>query len=319
MQPGKELLYLSSADIESLAIPPSDIVEAVEAMFEAKARGAATMKPKMGLHSGNGTAFLASAGVLEHPAQAGIKWVGVADNAGTGLPHIAGTIVLSDNRTGMPLAVMDARWITGARTAAITAVAARHLARPDSRSIGFIACGLQARTHLDTLRRIFPIGRIQTCSRRLETAERFAAEAREQGLEAAAFADPHDAMAGMDIVVTTTPVVPRTPAFLDCDRTAGHAFLAMVDLGISWKPGTFDALDLIITDDSSQAATEQLAKPELYRGEIADLVAGRLAGEEMHSGRTALIFAGIGLADAAAAARVFQRATERGVGMVLPV
>ena len=104
-----------------------------------------------------------------------------------------------------------------------------------------------------------------------------------------------------------------------CLRGAGY----QVDEAVSGEEGLQVAerspFDLIITDDSSQAATEQLAKPELYRGEIADLVAGRLAGEEMHSGRTALIFAGIGLADAAAAARVFQRATERGVGMVLPV
>ena len=149
MQLGRELLYLSNADIEGMNLPPSDIVDAVEQMFGAKARGEATMKPKTGLYAAGGTVFLGSAGVLGEPAQAGIKWVGVADNDGTGLPHIAGTILLSDNHTGMPLAVMDARWITGMRTAAITAVAARRMASASS-------CSSRARAGCPALRSSSP-------------------------------------------------------------------------------------------------------------------------------------------------------------------
>ncbi|MEZ5847194.1 MAG: ornithine cyclodeaminase family protein [Geminicoccaceae bacterium] len=319
MQLGRELLYLSNADIEGMNLPSSDIVDAVEQMFGAKARGEATMKPKTGLHAADGTVFLGSAGVLGEPAQAGIKWVGVAANDGTGLPHIAGTILLSDNHTGMPLAVMDARWITGMRTAAITAVAARRMASADSSNIAFVACGLQARMHLEMLRHDFPLRNVRAFSRRLSTAHSFCEHARETGFTAQAFDSAYDAMAEADIVITTTPVVPRTAAFLDCGRTAAGAFIAMVDLGVSWKPETFGALDLIVTDDRSQADSENLANPELYRGEVADLVAGRIEGRGARTDRTALIFAGIGLADVAAAARVYERARERSIGRILPV
>ncbi len=75
---------------------------------------------------------------------AGVKWVSAfPENRGRGLPTIAGLIVLNDPETGLPLAVMDAGWITAKRTAAASALAARHLARPDSRILGILGCGVQ--------------------------------------------------------------------------------------------------------------------------------------------------------------------------------
>ena len=319
MKLGEQLLYLCDADIESLDIDPGVIVEAVERMFGAKAEGAASMKPKIGLHAADGTIFLGSAGVLGSPAYAGIKWVGVADTVSTGLPHIAGTIVLSDNRTGMPLSVMDARWITGWRTAAITAVAAKKMARPDSATVAFIACGLQARTHLELLRKLFPIERVQAYSRRLATAEGFAAEARGRGFDAVAMESPEAAVRGADIVVTTTPVVPRTEPFLDAEWLAPGSFAAMVDLGLSWISRSLLALDIVVTDDHSQAGSESLAYPGEYAGEIADLVSGKITGRSDEEQRAALVFAGIGLADVAAAACVYEAACERGIGRLLPI
>ena len=142
MKLGQEIRYLSSADVEACGLGLADVELAVEAMFASKAEGRAVMKPKLALHAPEQALFLASPGVMDTPPYAGVKWVGVADNEACGLPHIAGLILLSDAETGMPVSVMDARWITGVRTAAITAVAARRLARPDSATIGFIACGL---------------------------------------------------------------------------------------------------------------------------------------------------------------------------------
>lgn len=316
---GQDLLYLSSADVEACALTVAEVEAAIEAMFRAKAEGRAAMKPKLGLQAGASALFLASPGVLAEPPVAGIKWVGVADNEARGLPHIAGTIILADAASGMPVAVMDARWITGARTAAITAVAARRLARPDSRTLAFIACGLQARTHLEALRPHFPLARVQAFSRRLSSAEAFAAEIRADGLEAVAAAEPREAIAGADIVVTTTPVVPKTEPFLDAGWLAPGSFTAMVDLGVSWLREPLEALDLVVTDDLSQAGSEKLVYPKPYDGEIADLVAGRLAGRPSNEARTALVFAGIGLADVALGAAVYQRAAAQGIGRILPL
>ncbi len=282
-----------------------------------RAAGRAVMKPKLSLHAPGGALFLASAGVLS-AAYAGVKWVGVADAAASRLPHIAGTVLLNDAETGMPVAILDARWITGVRTAAITAVAARRLARPESARIGFIACGLQARAHLAALRPHFPLATLRAYSRRLSTAQALAEEARAQGL-AAAVEDPRAAVAGMDIVISSTPVVPPTPPFLDAAWLEAGCFASMVDLGLSWISESLPALDLVVTDNIVQAGTERLAYPEPYHGEVAELVAGSLSGREGPTQRNALVFAGLGLADVAVAAAVYEWAKERSIGRVLPV
>jgi len=316
---GQDILYLSNADVEACGLGVAAVEQAVEAMFAAKAEGSAAMKPKLALHPPGQALFLASPGVLDQPPYAGLKWVGVADNAARGLPHIAGLILLSDAETGMPVAAMDARWITGVRTAAITAVAARRLARPDSASIGFIACGLQARTHLAALRPLFPIAEIRAYSRRRTTAEAFAEEARAQGLDARAVDSPRAALLGMAIAVTTTPVVPRPEPVLDAAWLSEGSFAAMVDLGLSWNSDSLNRLDRVVTDDRAQAGTEGLAYRKSYDGEVADLVAGRIAGRESPGERTALVFAGLGLADVAVAGAVYERAVEAGLGQRLPL
>ena len=316
---GQDILYLANADIEACDLSPVEVEAAVEAMFAAKASGSAVMKPKLALHSTNGTLYLASPGVLAAPAYAGIKWVGVAGNQARGLPHIAGLILLNDADTGMPVAAMDARWITGARTAAITAVAARRLARPESASIGFVACGVQARSHLAALRPHFPLRRVRAYSRRLTTARTFADEVRAEGLEAEAVEDPRTAMAEMDIVITSTPAVPRTPPFLDAAWLGPGSFTSMVDMAIPWIAETLPALDQVVTDDIDQAGTERLNYPEPYDGEVAGLVAGATAGRSSPEARTALIFAGVGLADVAVGAAVYQRAIDKGIGRALPL
>ncbi len=315
---GQDILYLCDADVRAAGLTLAEVEAAVEAVFAAKAAGRAVMKPKLSLHAPGGALFLASAGVLSAPAMSGVKWVGVTDAAASGLPHIAGTVLLNDAASGMPVAILDARWITGVRTAAITAVAARRLARPDSARIGFIACGLQARAHLAALRRHFPLATLRAYSRRLSTAQAFAEEARTQGLAAEAVEDPRAAVAGMDIVVTSTPVVPPTEPFLDAAWLEAGSFAAMVDLGLSWISESLPALDLVVTDDITQAGSERLAYSEPYHGEVAGLVAGNLPGRESPAQRNALVFAGLGLADVAVAAAVYERARETDIGRVLP-
>ncbi|MHA1154130.1 MAG: ornithine cyclodeaminase family protein [Alphaproteobacteria bacterium] len=316
---GQDLLYLCDADIQATGLSLAEVEAAVEAVLAAKAAGRAAMKPKLSLHAPGGALFLASAGVLSEPAYGGVKWVGVADAATSGLPHIAGTVLLNDAASGMPVAILDARWITGVRTAAITAVAARRLARPESARIGFIACGLQARAHLAALRLHFPLTTLRAYSRRLSTAQNFAEEARAQGLAAETVADPRDAVAGMDIVISSTPVVPRTEPFLDAAWLEAGSFAGMVDLGLSWISESLPALDLVVTDDIAQAGSERLAYTEPYHGEVAGLVAGNLPGRANAAQRNALVFAGLGLADVAVAAAVYERARERGIGRALPM
>ena len=318
MELGKEILYLSAADIAACA-PSLEVVEgAVEAMFAAKAAGRTVMKPKLALSAAPDALFLGAAGVLREPPYAGLKWAGILP-ADRDLPlaHISGLVVLNDYETGMPVAAMDAAWITGARTAAITALAARHLARPEARAIGFVACGVQARAHLEALARHFPLERVRAYSRRLETAERFAAEARRRGLAATAVETPREAVEDVDIVITSVPVVPRIDPFLDAGWLAPGVFAGIVDLGFFWLPESYRVFDRLLTDDLDQAVTEGMSYSRPYDGEVAGLVAGTTAGRRAADERTGLVFAGIGLADVAVGAVIYERAMAAGIGRAL--
>ena len=83
--------------------------------------------------------------------------------------------------------------------------------------------------------------------------------------------------------------------------------------------GQEEVRERLIHFDLAQAGSERLAYPEPYHGEVAGLVAGSLAGRANPAQRNALVFAGLGLADVAVAAAVYERAKEKGVGRVLPV
>jgi ornithine cyclodeaminase/alanine dehydrogenase len=150
------LLYLSEADVASAEIPLVRLREAVAAVFAAQARVTAQAAPKSGLTMGPGHVFQAKAAVMRAGGFAGMKWFGLVPAAQSSGPTISSLIVLSDLKSGAPVAVMGGDWITAARTAAMTAIAAQKLARAESRSIGFLGCGVQARSHFDALRLVLP-------------------------------------------------------------------------------------------------------------------------------------------------------------------
>ncbi len=320
MKLGEEILYLCNADVERCGVTPGEAEAALEAMFAEKAAGRTVMKPKQSLQSPGGALFLSMPAGLESPPRMGLKWVGVAPgDRATHHPHISGLVVLNDSETGMPLMVMDARWITGVRTAAITGIAAKHLARRGSSAVGFIACGVQARTNLAALMEHFEVEEVRAYSRRLRTAVGFAGEARALGIAAEAVEDPRAAVEGMDIVVTSVPIIPPVEPFLDVSWLAPGAFVAMVDLGKPWLPGSLGALDRVVTDDYDQSGPsgENLGYPKPYDAEVAELVAGERPGRESDAERTALLFGGPAVADVAVAEVVYERARAEGIGRVL--
>lgn len=120
------------------------------------------------------------------------------NNTATGLPSHQALIVLFRSGTGEPLAVMDGRLITEMRTAAVTAVATKLLAKPDARVLAILGSGVQARSHFEALRLLRRFEEVRVWSRTPENARRFAAEigARPVSVE--------EAVRGADVVVTVT-------------------------------------------------------------------------------------------------------------------
>jgi len=316
---GNELVYLSRADVLACEITPAAVLEGVERAIRGSIEfitAAPPLNATVGL-----TRFAGKFGATGVDGQAVIKWYGLARDPLVGRPSFWPLILMSDVRSGYPLAIIEGSWITGMRTAALTALAARALARPDASTIGFVGCGLQARAHLTFLKAMFPLRRGAAIARTRASAEHFSVEADAQGLAVAAVDSPRDAVDRCDIVVTTVPLHGGAVAFLDASWLASGSFAVMVDRGFSWRAETLPIIDRVFTDDlrlSGPGGPERLVTDALA-GDLAGLLTGESSGRRSEHERIAFAFSGTGAADAGAAAVVYEAALRRGAGTVMPL
>ncbi len=317
-------LYLARADVQSLMPEPRELEAVVEAAFRGLADGSAQVVPKNGMDPAPGTFFHA---MPARPGSdiAGMKWVGVANNAARGhpeLPHINALIILNDLASAGIRAVMDGDAITALRPAAVSMVAARRLARAGSRRMGFVACGMQARAHFDAFSAAFPIQEVRCYSRRVETAQAFAQELGERGVQVQAVADPRAAVEGMDIVVTSMPRSPGLKPYLDPAWLSPGSFVSAPDLARGWACTELRGLDVLATDDFAQSAEAMASGHIPWNGrfdcDLPGLVTGKHPGRTAPGQRTFFIHPGLGLGDIAIASLILERARASGAGTLLP-
>jgi ornithine cyclodeaminase/alanine dehydrogenase len=308
-------LVLTRAEVERLAT--MDLaVTAVESAFASFARGEATMPPKVYLpiedHDGDFRAMPARLG-----DSAGIKWVNVhAQNRKRyGLPTVMAVYVLNDPANAFPLALMDGTSLTALRTGAAGGVASKHLASNAPRTVGFIGCGVQARTLHAAHRVVFAEFESLVHDRNATTAARFAEEigGRAVSLEEACAAD---------IVCTATPS--RVP-FVRSDWLTSGAHINAMGADAPGKQ-ELEAEVLrraaVYIDDIHQATGSGEINVPLAEGSFSeDDIAGTL-GEVVAGTRsrpeagTTTVFDSTGLAiqDVALARAVHDAARARGVG-----
>ncbi len=175
------------------------MIDAVEAGVREEASGGAVYPPRANLPTSNGF-FRVMPAVMRESGVMGFKvFNGSVEH---GVRYI---IAIYDEPGGALLCLMDAAYLTGARTGATTGVATRYLAREDSRSVGLIGSGLEGRTNLAAVCAVRPIERVRVFSPTPANRERFAAEmSRELGVEIEPCERPDTAVAGADIVVVAT-------------------------------------------------------------------------------------------------------------------
>ena len=308
--------YLSRRDVERLAVSASEIADRLETLLVAERTGDAWEAPKASIAPGDGRLSLALLSAAREPSLAVLKTLGVSPaNAARGLPHIGGVIVVHDGESGMPVAILDAEHITAVRTAAISLVAARRLARGDSRSVGFVGCGVQAASHLDALASELPIERIVAFSRRRGSAEALCGRAAAAGVAGRVAEDSGDALAGVDIVVSSIPDAPGFRPFLDAGRLLPGALAIGVDLGRSWIPEKLSAFDRVAVEDLRRHAARPIVTTVPVDADLHSLIAE--PGRSDRTARIAFMFGGVGLGDLAAASICLERARECGVGAML--
>jgi ornithine cyclodeaminase len=308
--------FLDAADLRE-ALPMAAAIDALETAFAGLVQGSSGAPPRTHHAVPGGDLLLMPASGTDGT---GVKLVTVAPgNPARGLPLIAGVYVLFDPDDLRPVALVDGAALTALRTAAVSGLAARHLARPDASRLVVLGAGAQARSHVEALRAVRPIARVVVVSRGRARADALAAELRAAGVEAAVGtpADLRDADLVAACTTSATPVVHGADLSEGVHVTAVGAF-------------TRDARELdsavlqrgrIVVEDRAAALAEagDLAIP-IAAGELtADAIVADLA--EVVGGRSVrrdatdvTVFKSVGLAieDLAIAIAAVRRTGLRG-------
>lgn len=319
-------LVLTRRDVAGL-LTMEECIVAVERAFRLYGEGKTAAPGILGIHAPGG-AFHIKAGLLglerEYFAmKANANFM--QNRSRHGLPNIQGIILLSDAERGTPLAVMDSIEITMLRTGAATAVAARHLARADSRWVTICGCGTQGRVQLGALTRMLPIEHVNAFDVVGSFAERFAVEMSDElRLPVRAANNLAAAVKESDVVVTCTS---SKRAFLFRDYVQPGTFIAAVGADSEEKHELEPALftgNKIVADILDQSATvgdlhHAIAAGLVTRAdvhaELGEVVAGKKPGRTSNDEIIIFDSTGTALQDAAAAAAVYEKAVKAGRGI----
>lgn len=311
-------LNLSRDEIAAL-MAPGDYVEITADAFAALAQGR-VISP-MPLHvPAEGGGFHAKAAMLtgDRPVFA-LKLNGnFPGNPARGLPTIQGVIVLSDAADGRVLAVMDSAEVTLRRTAAATAVAARHLARPQSAVLTLVGCGDQGEAQLRALAAVLPLERVFAVDREADRARSLAERCADLGLTITV-GSLDDCRSGDVIVTCTTSKQP----FLGPDQVSPGAFVAAVGADSSEKAELeprLMAASKVVADVVSQCAVmgdlrsaiaAGLMTAEHVHADLGEVVLGSKPGRETTDEVIVFDSTGVAVQDLAAAMELYRRAMAR--------
>jgi ornithine cyclodeaminase/alanine dehydrogenase-like protein (mu-crystallin family) len=315
-----QILYLSQAEVVKVNLDMTTVINLLETAFHEKGAGKVEMPPKPGIHTMPDAFIHAMPAFIPALQSAGIKWVsGYPENFKRGLPYITGLLILNDVETGIPYAVMDCAWITAYRTGAASALAAKYLARPESKTAGILACGVQGRTNLEALKVLFPIECVYAYDILPDVQQRYVAEmSAKLGIEVIGVKDAKQAVVDSDLVITSGPILKHPSPTIQKDWLQPGAFGSAVDFDSYWTGEALSQMDRISTDDLAQF---QYYKSVGYfqttpnpNADLGEIVAGLKSGRQDPSERTLAINLGLAMDDMAVAPEIYRRAKELGIG-----
>src|SRR5580658_5218029 len=190
-------ILLSEADVKELLSMP-DLITAMEGALAAFSSGQVKQPVRTIFDVGTHDAFFGlMPAYVSTPAALGAKLVTVYhSNLARGLPSHLGIIVLMDPETGALAAILDGRYITEARTAAVSAVSVKKLARPDAAVLAILGSGVQARSHVEALSHVRKFHEVRAWSPTKKNLDAFAAETG-----SIAATSPEAAVRGADVIV----------------------------------------------------------------------------------------------------------------------
>ena len=316
------MLILGHDDVLA-ALSPADCADAMAAVLAARARGEALMPLRTAIPFEGAAGFMAVMPAWrggEDPMFSLKSLCIMPGNPARGLDTHQGTVTLFDGSTGQPRAILDASAVTAVRTAAVSAVATRELARSDARVLAILGAGVQGRAHLTALSPVREFDEVRVYSPSREHAQALA-DGRASVVPSA-----EAAVRGADVVVLATssrePVISR-----DWLSPGAHvnAVGASVPSSRELDVETVRACALFCDSRESlrheagefRLAVEEgaITGEEHVRGELGEVLAGMADGRRSADELTVFRSLGLAVEDLAAAERAVGVARERGIGV----
>jgi alanine dehydrogenase len=326
LDPGDQLrmLILTESDIRRV-LDLTSCIEAVEAAFQAHGEGSAFALNRIHVGLAEGAFHLVSGGYRRpHQSNFSVKLTGVFPSPPGGVsPRGGGVVVLSDASDGRVLAVLGSRTLTRMRTAAVTAVAARYLARPEATCVLLVGAGSQAQSQVEALRCVRPIRSAAVWSIDSGLATDLVASLRAAGTDATVASNQRQAARNAAIIVTVTP---STEQLLSLEDVAPGTFIAALGADAPHKQELDPALvarSRLVVDVVGQCAAAGelhhaieaglMCESDVY-SELGAIVAGTRPGRTSADELIVFDSTGTALQDAAVARLAWTRALHAGVG-----
>jgi ornithine cyclodeaminase len=323
-----DVTLLSEADLRACVAIDRESLDAVEQAFRLLATAPVAMPPvlRLDVPEHNGEVDVKTAYLPGLPRFAIKVSPGFFDNPKLGLPSLNGMMMLLSSRTGLLDALLlDNGYLTAVRTACAGAVAAKWLAREDSRQVALIGAGEQARLQLKALCLVRPIEAASVWARDIDKARLCAQElSTSLGIAVSACASIDEALEGSDIAITSTPS--REPLILKKHLRPGLHITAMGSDAEHKNEIAADALaavDHYVADRLSQTRVLGELHHAVQAGsvsldadfaELGQVIAGQRAGRRRAEDITLCDLTGTGAQDTAIAGLAFQRAQRMGKG-----
>jgi ornithine cyclodeaminase/alanine dehydrogenase len=319
-------LLLTRSDVAAL-LTIDDYIASIERVFKLYGEGKTGAPGILGVHAPNG-GFHIKAGMLDLDQSffaAKINANFPQNATRFGLPLIQGVIVLCNAENGLPLAVMDSIEITIQRTGAATAVAAKYLARKESKSLTVCGCGNQGRISVQAISKVFPIDTVFAFDIDSHRAAEFAEEVSHD-FQVIVTDDVNGAVSKSDLIVTCTP---SNKYFLGRESVRAGTFIAAVGADNESKQELDPSLlaeNTTIVDVLDQSASigelhhaleaGLMARSDV-RAELGEVVAGIKPGRTSADEIIVFDSTGMALQDVIAAVMVYERAKGRRFGRVI--
>ena len=317
-----KLLVLSEHDVERMLTFP-ECIAVMEDALSALARGEVHQPLRSIVRAADAPGFLGLMPAYRGGARPawGLKEICLfPGNPARGLDTHLGAVILHSGETGEPLAIMNASAITAIRTAAVSALATKLLAREDSSTLAIIGAGVQGRSHMKAIPVVREIREIRICSRTRAHADALARQASNaRGVDSV-----HEAVRGADIIITATsskePILRRewigagihinaVGSSVASSRELDSMTMAAASLFVDRRESTVNE-----SGDFLMAVRDGAITEDAIRAEIGDILIGRARGRIAEDEITLFKSLGIAIEDLASAQFLYDKARATGAG-----